>query len=195
MQLQKDDIRSNILITAGYLFIRRSYEDTSLKMIADRCNISKSNIYRYYSSKEEIYETLVRSAREEIMRSTSVFFEREFIDMSVIEKCEKVSSVLGRLFSSYRSEIRIMLRSEKAKDKKQIESFITDSFVSCCPISERRHKELVSKMLMFGLTDILETHSDEESLSKELRALIAYHYLGLNGLKEVEGVRIQKLHN
>ena len=67
MQVKKDDISSNILYTAKRLFIRRGYENTSLKLIAEKCNISKSNIYRYYSSKEDIYETIVSPAREEIV--------------------------------------------------------------------------------------------------------------------------------
>ena len=56
MQVKKDEIRNNILDTAQRLFIKRGYENTSMKQIAERSNISKSNIYRYFRSKEEIYE-------------------------------------------------------------------------------------------------------------------------------------------
>ncbi|SFY13329.1 TetR/AcrR family transcriptional regulator, partial [Ruminococcus sp. XPD3002] len=47
MQVKKDDIRNKILETAQRLFIKRGYENTSLKQIAEKSNISKSNIYRY----------------------------------------------------------------------------------------------------------------------------------------------------
>ncbi|MCR5235232.1 MAG: TetR/AcrR family transcriptional regulator [Lachnospiraceae bacterium] len=58
MQVKKDEIRNKILEMAQKLFIKRGYEKTSLKQIAEKSNISKSNIYRYYSSKEDIYEVL-----------------------------------------------------------------------------------------------------------------------------------------
>ena len=42
-------------------------------------------------------------------------------------------------------------------------------------------KELISKILIFGLTEILLKYSDEARHMRELEALIYYHYLGLNG--------------
>ena len=60
MQVKKTELYDRILMTAEKLFIRYGYAKTSLKLIAEKCYISKSNIYRYFSSKEEIYETLVR---------------------------------------------------------------------------------------------------------------------------------------
>ena len=65
-----------------------------------------------------------------------------------------------------------------------IEKLITDSFVNSCPIEMSGSKEIISRMLIFAITDILLKHSDEEDLLRELRPLICYHYLGLDGLKE-----------
>lgn len=184
MQVKKEDIKSNILTVAERLFIRRGYENTSLKMIADRCNISKSNIYRYYNSKEEIYETIVSPAREEILDMAPFFFSQKIIDMDFAQKCEEVPLVLSDLLTRYHSEVLIILRSEGAADRKMIEKLITDSFVNSCPIGKSGSKALISKMLIYGLTEILNEYSDEESILRELRALFSYHYLGLSGLKE-----------
>lgn len=186
MQVKKDDIRSSILIMAERLFIRSGYENTSLKMIAGKCNISKSNIYRYFSSKEEIYETIVGPARETIVSGSAVFFSEETINKSFSDKCEEIPLVLSGLMSRFHSEILIMLRSEGGRDRKMIEDLITDSFVSSCPIGKSGARELISRMLIYGITDILLKHSSEEDLLRELRSLIRYHYLGLKGLKEGE---------
>lgn len=188
MQVKKNDIRNSILDAAERLFIRNGYENTSLNMIAVRCSISKSNIYRYFASKEEIYESLVGPARNEIVNTAPFFFSQEIINKSVKEKCEEVPSVLAAILSKYHSAILIMLRSEGGDDRTMIEKLITDSFVNTCPIGKSGSKELISKMMIFGLTDILLDHTDEDSLLNELRALICYHYLGLNGLKEMTGV-------
>ena len=184
MQVKKADISSNILNTAKRLFIRRGYANTSLKLIAEKCTISKSNIYRYYSSKEDIYETIVSPAREEIVSKAPYFFSREIIKKSAADKCEEVPLILSGLMSRFHSEILIMLKSENGADRRMLEKLITDSFINTCPIEKNGSKEMISKMLIFGLTDILMKYSDEEDLLRELRPLIRYHYLGLNGLKE-----------
>ena len=87
MQVKKDDIQNKILSVAERLFIKNGYENTSLKMIAERSYISKSNIYRYYKSKEEIYETLVGPARPEIIKLLSFFFTDDFIRKYTPDKC------------------------------------------------------------------------------------------------------------
>lgn len=184
MQVKKEDIRNNILVVAESLFIRRGYEKTSLEMIAGKCNISKSNIYRYFRSKEEIYETIVGPAREAIIGNAPFFFSQEFINKSVSDKCRELPLILTGLLSNFHSAILIMLRSEGGKDRVMIEKMITDMFVSSCPLEMSGSKERISRLLIFSITDILLKYSDEEDLLRELRPLICYHYLGLDGLKE-----------
>ena len=191
MQVKKDDIQNKILSVAERLFIKNGYENTSLKMIAERSYISKSNIYRYYRSKEEIYETLVGPARPEIIKLLSFFFTDDFIGKYTPDKCEEVSDVLAKIFCEYRSGILIALRSSEGTDRKMIEQDIIGKFIEACPIDDEGAKEMISKILIFGLTDILLKYSDEESVAKELNMLIYYHYLGLNGLKEKLGVELK----
>lgn len=184
MQVKKDDIRNRILEAAQRLFIIRGYENTSMKQIAERSNISKSNIYRYYSSKEEIYEILAGTARVEIIKTSYHFFTPDFIGLYAPDKCDEISAVLAKLFSGHHSGILIMLRSSGGSDRKLLEELIAKRFVEACPIENEDIKKLISRIMIFGLTDILLNHTDEKSIEKELNALFCYHYLGLNGLKE-----------
>ena len=184
MQVKKDDILEKILTVAEKLFIQRGYENTSLKQIADRCNISKSNIYRYYHSKEEIYEKLTVAARADIINTSYHFFTPDFIEKYTPDKCDELSAVLAKLFSVHRSGILIMLRSSGGKDRILLEELVIKRFIEACPLKDDEIKKLISRLMIFGLTDILLNHSDEESIEKELNALICYHYTGLNGVKE-----------
>ena len=188
MQVKKDDIQKKILTVAERLFIKNGYENTSLKMIAERSYISKSNIYRYYKSKDEIYETLVGPARNEILKLTTVFFTDDFIGKYTPDKCEEVSSILAGVFSEYRSGVLVALRSSTGTDRKLVEQTIIAKFIEACPIYDEDTKEMISKLLIYGITEILLKHSDKESIERELKALIYYHYLGLNGLKDILGV-------
>ena len=188
MQVKKDDIQNKILTVSERMFIKNGYENTSLKMIADKSYISKSNIYRYYKSKDEIYETLVGPARNEILKLTTVFFTDDFIGKYTPDKCEEVSSILASVFSEYRSGVLVALRSSTGTDRKLVEQTIIAKFIEACPIYDEDTKEMISKLLIYGITEILLKHSDKESIERELKALIYYHYLGLNGLKNILGV-------
>lgn len=188
MQVKKDDIQNRILAVSEKLFIKNGYENTSLKMIAERSYISKSNIYRYYKSKNEIYESLVGPARNEILKLMSFFFTEDFKGKYTPDKCEEISSVLAKVFCGYRSGILIALRSGEGTDRKMIEQHIIGKFIEVCPIEDDDAKVLISKILIYGITDILLKYSDENSIKKELNLLIYYHYLGLNGLKDKLGV-------
>lgn len=84
-----------------------------------------------------------------------------------------------------------MLRSSVGSDKKMIEEMIIKNFVEACTIDDENIKKLISRIMIFGLTEILLNYSDEKSMAKEVNALICYHYLGLNGVKENVGVEIQ----
>lgn len=183
MQVKKDEIQNKILETAQRLFIKRGYENTSLKQIAEKSNISKSNIYRYYRSKEDIYEKLASSAREAVIKTSYRFFTPDFIGKYTPDKCDELSAVLARVFSDHHSGILVMLRSSGGKDRKLLEELIIKRFIEACPLEDENIKKLISRLLIFGLTDILANHSDEETIAKELRALIYYHYMGLNGVK------------
>ena len=190
MQVKKDDIQNKILAVAERLFIKNGYENTSLKMIADRCYISKSNIYRYFNSKEEIYETLVGPARNEINKLMSFFFTPDFIGKYTSDKCEEIVGVLAEIFCKYRSGLLVALRSSEGTDRKMIEQAIIGKFIEACPINDEDAKKMISRILIFGYTEILLNHSDKESIARELTALVYYHYLGLNGLKDKMGINI-----
>lgn len=183
MQVKKEEIKNKIVSVAERLFITRGYENTSLKQIADRSNISKSNIYRYFISKEEIYEFLTGTARKEIIGTSNKFFTPEFIEKCTSDKLDEISVFLTNLLSRNRSGILIMLRSSVGSDKKMIEEMIIKNFIEACPMDDENIKKLISRIMIFGLTEILLNYSDEKSMAKEVNALICYHYLGLNGVK------------
>ena len=44
MQIKKDEIKTRILSVSKRLFINNGYEKTSLRMVANKCFISKRNI-------------------------------------------------------------------------------------------------------------------------------------------------------
>ena len=58
-QCKKENIREAILNESLELFAERGYEETAVKDIAERCNISTGNVYKYFKNKADIYENLI----------------------------------------------------------------------------------------------------------------------------------------
>ena len=129
----------------------------------------------------DIFSGSVRSA---VLDISCHFFTPDFIGKYTPDKCDEVSAVLAKLFSKHHSGMLIMLRSSVGADRKLIEELIIKRFIDACPIDDDNIKKLISKLILFGLTEILVNNSDEKSTEKELNALICYHYMGLNGVKK-----------
>ena len=62
MQHTKDPIQQRILESAEAVFARQGFARATMREIATRSGVSTSNIYNYFSSKDEIFCTLVRPA-------------------------------------------------------------------------------------------------------------------------------------
>ena len=186
MQVQKDEIRSKILAVAEKMFIRNGYDNTSLRMIADKCYISKSNIYRYYQSKEEIYETLVAPAREHILETISYFAKNRYAYAGIYtkDKVMEISTLLSKVMVEYRTGLLIMLNAVGGKDRMVLLQKVEEQFVDGCPIEDQEFKIQICVLLVTGIADILAKYSDEEAIRGRLRLLLQYNYLGLNGVEQ-----------
>ena len=188
MQVQKDEIRNKILTVAEKMFIKEGYENTSLRMIADKCYISKSNIYRYYKSKEEIYETLVAPARSHIMRIVDYFTEYrdKYAGIYTEEKVIEISTLLAGLMAEHRIALLVILNASGGKDRAVLMKIAEEQLVDGCPIEDQEFKIQVCILLVTGITDILLKYSDEEKIRERLILLLQYNFLGLNGVEKIK---------
>lgn len=55
MQIQKDDIRKDILKVAKEEFHSNGFKDASMRTIAKKAGVGLSNIYNYFKNKDEIF--------------------------------------------------------------------------------------------------------------------------------------------
>lgn len=56
-----EERRNSIIKAAEKLFSKNNYEDISLNTIADKAGLAKSNVYRYFTTREEIFLTIYMS--------------------------------------------------------------------------------------------------------------------------------------
>ncbi len=62
-----DARRARIIETARTLFFENGYQGTSMSMIAARLGGSKSTLYAYYRSKEELFRAIVQAQCDDMM--------------------------------------------------------------------------------------------------------------------------------
>ncbi|GAA0711408.1 hypothetical protein GCM10008904_23790 [Paraclostridium ghonii] len=72
---QKDDIRNTIIKEASKLFIEQGYTHTTIRQIAQVCNLGRGHLYYYFKKKEDIvlylYKNLIEKIYSHIKRSSS----------------------------------------------------------------------------------------------------------------------------
>ncbi len=66
MKLPADDRRSQIVEEATRLFSADGYEKATTKRLAAACGVTEPALYRYFPSKEDIYEAVLDSLRERL---------------------------------------------------------------------------------------------------------------------------------
>ncbi len=66
MKLPADDRKSQILEEATRLFSEDGYEKATTKRLAAACGVTEPALYRYFSSKEDIYEAVLDSLRDRL---------------------------------------------------------------------------------------------------------------------------------
>jgi AcrR family transcriptional regulator len=79
---KKNEARSRILESAGFLFLKNGFDKTTTDAIADLAEVSVGTIYNHYGSKEEIFiDSLLSSSSYFKENTLSGLTERDNIDL------------------------------------------------------------------------------------------------------------------
>lgn len=120
MQVLKDKVRAGILEAAKVSFLENGYQKTSMRDIANETGITPGNIYRYFESKEALFDAVV----EETYSALTDFVDVQFVVTDLLEpdtyakwRNYFTDSITG-LTGTHREEMLILLdRSEDTKYK------------------------------------------------------------------------------
>ena len=66
MQTKKEDIEQRIIEVATDEFMKKGYENTSMRVIAYKANNSLGNIYHYFKNKDLLLQTIIMLTLENI---------------------------------------------------------------------------------------------------------------------------------
>ena len=184
MQIQKDYIRENILAAALDEFSSKGYRTATMSSIAECCGISKSNLYRYFSSKDEICHELLIMPSLEIGKVLNVLTGTELLVYSNDEIAKRMTELLYPVIGKYKKEIKIIMSPEAPQEgialKDLVEKKLLDNFLNLDP--ERTPDGFAStlvKMLMSGIESILSADNSDENTKEQIESLLRYHTRGV----------------
>lgn len=156
--------QEKILEKALELFSAKGYFQVSMKEIAKNCQISKSLLYYYFTSKKEIYKKAIEKVFQDLLNA----LKKAAQEKSSQKRIQKIIKVYLEFGFKKKILIRAWSFKERVKTKKYLRDCrkkITNFFFSLLKewpsFKKKKSKELKTKVsFLMGIMDglILEAH-------------------------------------
>jgi TetR/AcrR family transcriptional regulator len=145
-------VKSEILDSARHFFLSKGYDNVSMDEIADSIPISKTTIYKYFESKEEILHTIL----SELLSSINMIFDKEADDSkSGFEQMLSMAKEFLRLFST---------------DRKMQHFFLLERDINSKVYSEKKFEDILDGIgkLLERATDLLKKGIEDKSIKSSI---------------------------
>jgi TetR/AcrR family transcriptional repressor of mexJK operon len=114
-QCQQTKKELEVLTVASEYFLRHGYQGTSVNAIARNSGISKESIYRYFSSKKELFEAVIAKELAEYQEKLhSIDFEFDSIALDVALR-KIAESIVGAVTTDRTLSLRRLIFHETRK--------------------------------------------------------------------------------
>ncbi|MEQ8197481.1 MAG: TetR/AcrR family transcriptional regulator, partial [Clostridiaceae bacterium] len=124
-QYLKDEVRNSIAEEALKEFLKKGYQGASIRSIAKNSNTSVGNIYKYFSSKEDIYENLIGSVYNRIIDYIG-YFDRGQIKENAQDVFNGLIEKIMDIFNDSSAEIDILLNQSKGSKYENCKTIFID---------------------------------------------------------------------
>lgn len=178
MQVQKEELRQKLLEAAEDEFLKRGYEEASLRVIAKKANTTIGNIYHYFPNKEAILMELVEPTICNLEKLIKFHLESDFHPRTP----EEVNAYIDQYEQEGRHDeleymldkrivILLELKSSSLMERKEeiLKQFrrhlgwhlrLTDD--------DAHYSEIIIDMFTASLKHVLIEHTDRQEARKEL---------------------------
>lgn len=197
MQKLKDEIRDNIVVAAVKEFADASYEKVSMRTIAKAAGISVSNTYNYFTSKEELFNSIIEPifirVKEIFKQSMQESLKRGLSGDNVQLSIDSMVKSLLQMDASQRQLLIILAEKsagtkyEKSKDEMitllrmhLAEAVLKSGGATKIEESQGYMLNIIATNYIDGLLKILKDYRSQAWAEDNFRTLLTYH---LNGIK------------
>jgi TetR/AcrR family transcriptional regulator, cholesterol catabolism regulator len=112
MQIQKGDIRKIILKIAREEFLGKNFKDASMRTIAKKSGVGLSNIYNYFTSKDEIFCEVLSGLLKAIDEVMLEHNSSKYISVDIFSSDEYMHSQINmfvELVANYKEDFKLLL--------------------------------------------------------------------------------------
>lgn len=177
MQIKKDEVRSKILEVATDEFLKKGYENASMRMIAQKAHTTQGNIYHYFPNKEILLEEILLPTIENIEYMMSKHIENEKANPLTKEKAlENLKKFKDDFDSSefscfFDKRVVILLKLESSsllQRKEKILQSLTEHLQEYFSINDAAHySEIILNMLVECVKHVLIEHENLDNAKPE----------------------------
>lgn len=177
-RMSKEDRRKQILEAATKVFVEKGYNGSTTAEIAKAADISEVTLFRYFSSKKEIFLEGI----EPILLSTLETTISTAAELSVVEKLEHILYERIRLISINFEVVRLILMEASLLSELGSESFmdrslkILGNMLTQIDVAPEK-REFILRMLMGSLLSFLFMPEKDEGVirdyARKMAALIS----------------------
>lgn len=189
MQVLKDELRHRILSEAQHLFLQRGYDRTSLQMIADKVNISKSNLYHYFKNKEELFYELTDGAAEGLKKLILRLRDKRFDPRTGQREYQVLltEEVLSLLLAEKYGLLLILEQAQGTRYESLRPGMIDMLAAKIAPLLADEDNSLLLAQIMAqnlidGIVLILKNRVRPREVRANLNRLVEYHTKGMDAL-------------
>jgi AcrR family transcriptional regulator len=200
MQILKDEVKKSIRQAALSEFKKHGYLKASIRQIADAAGITPGNIYRYFKSKDDLFDELIQPIQEQLAEVLRV--SKQEVDNTLCTEVSdhllilrKIDASLMLLFKESSTELTILLNlsegSRFATAKMNlitlVHQIIAEVFTAemapsgTLPQKEDLAARMIATTMIEGLSLILRDHEDGDTIKMLVDELL---YLYCTGISE-----------
>lgn len=176
MQRKKEDVKLKIRVNARKLFFETGYKDVSMRDVAEKSEMTVGNIYRYYENKEILFDEIVKSCYDKVIKLIKVSdLVQKFVQNKVVisqkgiyknSKFKKfLLETIIKIISDNSAELYILLNNSQTSKydnfPEQIMSIIQETIIKMVSVDEET-AEIYSYMTISTLSYILKKYVDDK---------------------------------
>ncbi len=189
MQYQKEEVRNRILCAAYGEFLKYGFYRASMLQISSKARVPIGNLYRYFKSKEALFEAIVGTAYEETANAGRRIFE-EWLKKggaasdgdTSIELMGAIADELARLSASYRDGITLLIEKSSGspyagfvnKTADAVYRMLIEGIMSDFAGEDQEFVRIVARSVTEGIIAIITKCAPEEQAAQFKRLLVFY---------------------
>jgi AcrR family transcriptional regulator len=191
MQVLKDEIRDRIEESARLLFLKNGFEGVSMREIAKHAGESKSDLYNYFSSKEEIFDSLVKMFYGQLEGFLDIFLGHEFDEEFGSEAfINLLSENVYKYLLGGKEDLFLVMNCSKGTKyenaKEKVAGKLSDHFRKDVlhPVDSEDYyiMNVIATNLIDGVLNISLNRKDEKTIMEDLKLLMKYHVKGMSSI-------------